>query len=151
MARASKKKRKQTWFSGNAAVVRKFSYSDHEMIHPRAHTAIENANGAVYELFLLRYNKVRTRIVVNMGGASTGKFSESKCLDLDTGEDIIITSESEGVEAQKLKVKDLPADIKARWPQDAQGKLKPAGWGGGVTPADFVGVAKNTQKQEVAS
>jgi hypothetical protein len=90
-------------------------------------TAIEAAGLGIYELAAIRRGLGAERVIAYLHGYGRGSGPcQSTCLDLATGEEIIISSEDADIEARRLRVTDLPPALLAAWPRDAAGRpLRP--------------------------
>ena len=86
-------------------------------------TAIEAAGLGIYQLALLRHGLGEPRVVAYLGGCGRGIGPcESSCLDLDAGEEFIVSSTDPDIEARALRVTELPPALLAAWPRDDTGR-----------------------------
>lgn len=86
-------------------------------------TAIEAAGLGLYQLALLRRGLGEPRVVACLGGCGRGIGPcESECLDLDSGERLIVSSTDPEWEARALRITELPPALLAAWPRDDSGR-----------------------------
>jgi hypothetical protein len=86
-------------------------------------TAIEAAGLGIYQLALVRRGLGEPCVVAYLGGCGRGIGPcESSCLDLDTGEEFIVSSTDPEWEARPLRVTELPPALLAPWPRDDNGR-----------------------------
>jgi hypothetical protein len=92
-------------------------------------TAIEAAGLGIYDLGAVRRGLGAERIIAYLHGIGRGIGPcASTCLDLTTGEELVISSTDPDVEARKLRVTDLPLALLAAWPRDAAGRPRRPGF-----------------------
>lgn len=85
--------------------------------------AVGSAISALYQLVLVRHAGDRPRVAAYLWGQGRGIGpSESTCLDLETGEEFVVSSTDPGWEAKRINVDDLPPDVRVAWPVDGKGK-----------------------------
>ena len=91
-----------------------------------AHSAV--SDGPLYAVWRVRGLPGGERIVARLSGLGRGIGPwEDTCLDLSTGEELVISSEDADVEARRLTVADFPPALAAVWPRGSNGKLIPPG------------------------
>jgi hypothetical protein len=92
-------------------------------------TAIEAAGLRIYQLAVIRRSLGAERVVAYLHGIGRGVGPcVSTCLDLATGEELVISSTDPDVEARNLRVSDLPPALRAAWPRDAAGRPRRPGF-----------------------
>jgi len=85
--------------------------------------AMSAAGVGLYGLALLRRGLGPTRVVAQLSawGRGIGPH-ETTCLDLETGEQLTVSSTDPDLQARRLRVSDLPPGVLAAWPRDDAGR-----------------------------
>ena len=97
--------------------------------------ALSAAGTGLYGLALLRSGFTPPRVIATLSsyGRGIGPW-EATCLDLETGEEFVVSSTDPDLEARRLRVTELPPHILHAWPRNADGRP--------VSPGEHVGPAQ---------
>lgn len=106
-----------------------------------ARSAICGTGVGIYGLIEVREGLAAPRIAAMLyahGGRTDGRHTwQTTCLDLQTAQEFVVSSEHADTQARRLRVTDLPPDLLADWPTH-HGRPLPAGYSDNGRP--YVGL-----------